>query len=322
VADGATYAALLAGVLADPDDDAARRVYGDALLEAGDPRGELIQLELALEGALGIRPRAQLAQRHTELVAQQWRRWFPYKVAALRTRGGFACAVTATLGQLRAAGELFAREPVTRLDVLGVTADGVGELLALPWLPRVRYLTVRGLPGAAVAELWRAPALQQLHALNLTAVQLTPASFAALDDDALPALRNLVLSGNHRLGRAATSKLRAWRPLAQLESLYLASCGLDAQAVHDLVGAPLPRLTKLVLSRNPLTGLGGAPLDGWARRLPALRTLELQASRIDVAGATALVAAQLPGLATLDLRETFGVSRAQQVAALAAYVVV
>ncbi|HEY5938308.1 MAG TPA: TIGR02996 domain-containing protein [Kofleriaceae bacterium] len=39
---------LLARIVAHPDDEAARAVYADALCEAGDPRGELIQVELAL----------------------------------------------------------------------------------------------------------------------------------------------------------------------------------------------------------------------------------------------------------------------------------
>lgn len=40
---------LLAECLANPDDDAPRLVYADALLEQGDPRGEFIQLQLRPE---------------------------------------------------------------------------------------------------------------------------------------------------------------------------------------------------------------------------------------------------------------------------------
>jgi uncharacterized protein (TIGR02996 family) len=42
-------APLLAEVIAEPRSIAPRRVYADALLEAGDPRGEFIQLQCALE---------------------------------------------------------------------------------------------------------------------------------------------------------------------------------------------------------------------------------------------------------------------------------
>lgn len=39
---------LLARIVANPEDEYARAVYADALIEAGDPRGELIHVELAL----------------------------------------------------------------------------------------------------------------------------------------------------------------------------------------------------------------------------------------------------------------------------------
>ncbi len=46
--------ALLAECLANPDDDAPRLVYADALLEANDPRGEFIQLQLRAEQVLPL----------------------------------------------------------------------------------------------------------------------------------------------------------------------------------------------------------------------------------------------------------------------------
>ena len=106
-------------VLDAPEDHDARRVLADALLEAGDPRGELIQAELALDGPLAIRIREELAQRHTELKARHWGAWFPEKVGALKTRGGFAHSVKATLHQLRGAATLFAREPIVELEEIG-----------------------------------------------------------------------------------------------------------------------------------------------------------------------------------------------------------
>jgi uncharacterized protein (TIGR02996 family) len=60
-----TEAALLAAVHANPAEDGPRAIYGDWLLERGDPRGELIALQLAG----GDRKRAQ------DLVAQHRPRW-------------------------------------------------------------------------------------------------------------------------------------------------------------------------------------------------------------------------------------------------------
>src|SRR4051812_40748674 len=48
-------AQLLRSVLADPDASGPKQVFADELQKAGDPRGELIQLELALAGPLAIR---------------------------------------------------------------------------------------------------------------------------------------------------------------------------------------------------------------------------------------------------------------------------
>jgi uncharacterized protein (TIGR02996 family) len=57
--------ALLDAVYANPDDDAARSVYADALQEDGDPRGELIALQLlpTLDGKQAKRVAKLLADR-------------------------------------------------------------------------------------------------------------------------------------------------------------------------------------------------------------------------------------------------------------------
>jgi uncharacterized protein (TIGR02996 family) len=68
--------ALLAAVHADPDDLETRLVYGDALSEAGDPRGELIALQCH-------RGSAPAGERERELLASHgntwlgWRRSYP-----------------------------------------------------------------------------------------------------------------------------------------------------------------------------------------------------------------------------------------------------
>ena len=42
-----TRAELLAAIIADPDNRAARQVYADLLQQEGDPRGEFIATQLA-----------------------------------------------------------------------------------------------------------------------------------------------------------------------------------------------------------------------------------------------------------------------------------
>ena len=50
--------ALIAAILADPDDDAPRAVYADWLTERGDPRGELITVQLAKKQTPALKARA------------------------------------------------------------------------------------------------------------------------------------------------------------------------------------------------------------------------------------------------------------------------
>jgi uncharacterized protein (TIGR02996 family) len=68
--------ALEAALVENPEDLAAHMAYADYLSEQGDPRGELIQVQLALEDA--SRPAAErkkLRQREKELLALRGRQW-------------------------------------------------------------------------------------------------------------------------------------------------------------------------------------------------------------------------------------------------------
>ena len=60
----------------DPDDLAAHSAYADYLAEQGDPRGEFIQVQLALEDP-GRPPaeRQQLRGREADLLARHGRQW-------------------------------------------------------------------------------------------------------------------------------------------------------------------------------------------------------------------------------------------------------
>src|SRR4051794_7840833 len=72
----AMEAALLAGVLADPDSDAPRLVLADWWLQQGDPRGELVvvQCEAGRDGLDGG-AKARLDARAVELLEQHEAAW-------------------------------------------------------------------------------------------------------------------------------------------------------------------------------------------------------------------------------------------------------
>jgi uncharacterized protein (TIGR02996 family) len=70
--------ALLAAIYAEPDDDAPRQVYADFLMKQGDPRGELIALQLAR--ARGADP----SDREVELLEAHGKKWLGPLATVLR----------------------------------------------------------------------------------------------------------------------------------------------------------------------------------------------------------------------------------------------
>jgi uncharacterized protein (TIGR02996 family) len=68
--------ALEAAIVENPDDLAAHMAYADLLSDAGDPRGEFIQVQLALEnGRLPPQERQELKQREQDLLTGHQDEW-------------------------------------------------------------------------------------------------------------------------------------------------------------------------------------------------------------------------------------------------------
>jgi uncharacterized protein (TIGR02996 family) len=79
--------ALEAALVENPDDIAAHMAYADHLHDQGDPRGELIQVQLALENkALAREERERLAARETTLLEQTREACLGTQLAALLGR--------------------------------------------------------------------------------------------------------------------------------------------------------------------------------------------------------------------------------------------
>lgn len=128
--------ALFAAVYANPDDDAPRSVLADLLQERGDPRGELIALQLA-RGEPGPRERA-LLRAH----AREW-------------LGAIAPAIgTKHLG--------FERGFVARCEIIG--PPGCDLAARLEWAT-VTFADVRGWRPPLAPLLARMPVLRTLHGL-------------------------------------------------------------------------------------------------------------------------------------------------------------
>ena len=243
------YAQLEAALLDAPDDDASWAVYADCLTAAGDPRGELITVELALEGDNRRPPAPALARRYAALMADA-------------KRGSLGPALAARIARPDASREL-----------------------ALEWrrghLHRAR-IDARCMTDAreALAAVHAAPCTHFLHELELSLLaerepgtQLLGAQLAA---GPLPGLRRLELDA-WTFARARPEHddlplleltLDWGQSFARLRELSVRSPRVRlASLVH-------PRLERLLLSMRH--GFDPALIEALARaRLPALRELHL-----------------------------------------------
>ena len=284
-----TIEELLAEVHADPDDDGPRLVYADALLERGDPRGELVALQLArARGELSDEARA----REAELLAD------PARVAAwaqpLSSGGGctFERGFPSEISLYRTAKAILG-EPawatITTVRAISRVSQTVAaQICELPHLRSVATLSVPfferlcerprpwihvGIDGAEAPAAAAFAALPALRSLALSAGDVPPDDLLASLD-----LRALVL----RLGAGS-------RPLAlppKLERLHVSTRG----RLPDVDLARLDRLEELHLEYQ---------LCEQVLALPAsLRRLELRSGmtaspRLEVARPSSLQSASL-----------------------------
>ena len=247
-------------ILADPADAGLRSVYADALIAAGDPRGELIAIESAPTTP-------ERARRRAELRAQYAQTWWPHLPAhRIRTARGFVTAIGTDTILIDAFARLFETELIESVEL-----DNAGaiEFTEPPWPGRVRHLALRGgSEGQRLAKLRDTPLGAQLESLDMTGAPFT----AALGAD-LPRCRRLGLA-HTGMGRRITTILR-WQHLASLEELDVQSCHLDAYGLEELLALDLRSLRVLKLSGNRFGEAGTRVLQQRLRRLPALERLEL-----------------------------------------------
>jgi uncharacterized protein (TIGR02996 family) len=253
---------LLGDVLANPDDDAPRQVLADALIAKGDPRGEMIRLQLENAPSIELiaaHEAAWLAPISRYLASCVWRRGFLDEIRL----GEPAWRAGAT--------EILALEPVRK-----VTIEGVREPHTLPELARVRVLS---LPDSNLGP----DAVRKLV-------------------DAAPGLRGLWLEENPigDEGLAYLAKLKKLEELELAGCAYgRRARTITPKGMAALVKAPfLPNLKLLGLRSNTLEPECLEILG--ASRLSAGATLDLSSNfsgvRAGKKGAAILLASKLPRL--------------------------
>jgi len=190
--------ALLRQILDRPDDREVREIYADALLSRGEPRGEMIALELA-----GRRAAAAVLRRAHAAT------WWP-ELASLpfATRGGFVERIHTRASRLAELQPLFAREPIRELEL-----DRGGPIVD-PLPPMLVRLALAGdHHGLATIDRTRLERLELTAAThdslrNALALEWPAIHTLRLTGSGLPAAwRTTVRDGRTRLPRFARLEL-------------------------------------------------------------------------------------------------------------------
>ncbi len=288
-------AELEAQIAAAPDSVDAYAVLGDLLAQAGDPRGELIALQLAAQAApdkhvraaaklraaadahLAKHARALLGPLAPHAAALRWRSGFVRRIesgdAALVVQalqhpsGRFVVELALDLPQPGAAEPLLAHlvaSPPRALRELELVARGravdLAPMLArLPWLERVTVTA----PSIELGD--GALQLPGLRRLRLSAATLTATCMHAIVAAAMPALERLELRFGTRDDAPATfadvRPLLARRDLPALTHLRLRNAPFAGGIVRELLVAPLAaQLAVVDLSHGSMSPADAAAL--------------------------------------------------------------
>lgn len=285
---------LLRQVLANPGDDQPRAVYADLLQSHGDPRGELITIDLALARAR----RPELVARKAALLAEHGAIWWPIPVERVEVRRGFVERVAGTAKELGAASRMFETEPIDRVELCEAH-----DFEPAPWQDQVRELAVRGWFGRGIEQLAASTVAPRLEVLDLASTNID--SIQGLGDR-FGALHTFSLADNLMLRH--DGKLASWAHLPQLRRVDLRRCRLDATLLGPVV-AKLSHVEELLLSGNPIGPDGIYSLVRRLAELPSLRRLEVRGTGIGVEGYQALrstlprchIDVEMPARVVLDL---------------------
>jgi uncharacterized protein (TIGR02996 family) len=226
-------------ILARPWDDRPRVAYAEALEKRGDPRGELVRVQLELYWDLAghrLGPKYLAnSRRETELLkahGDEWAREVRPLVDDLTFERGFIDWVTCDArAYLERAGEIAARAPLLHLQVTGAKAH-TETFFASPALARLRSLLLPGekIGDAGLEHLAASPHLGEIRYLDLFGNEITRRGLEALcASPNLPKLRfvrwtsNRVSDPSDRPAAVDNGQILEWEadPIqAELEEKY------------------------------------------------------------------------------------------------------
>ncbi|MBX7101843.1 MAG: TIGR02996 domain-containing protein [Myxococcaceae bacterium] len=269
-------ATLLAALAAQVDDEATWSVYADWLVEQGDPRGELVQLQRLLRTADVDDERRPAAEKQVKALLEQHRvAWLApvQEFLSLGLRFGFDRGVVAEVqGEprllARHAHALLAAAPLlTRLSAQ--LEDQVRELAPLagtPLLERARFVSV----DSFTASRWKGAEVlaqaEHLEGLRFVSVAIGAGDLeGCFGPGKLTGLTTFEVSGC-RLNRGALEPLATLD--ARLERLELQAAHLGPWLGKTLARPAFHGLRVLAAAGNELGR------EGLEALLPALRQVE------------------------------------------------
>lgn len=308
--------ALLAAILANPDEDTPRLMFADWLKDNGEPdRGELVRLQVEAAHAEPFGPTARelgaAAQRLLDRHAGAWTRHVAERVVGCQFARGFvehAAVNAATFAGDAAA--LFAAEPVRSLQVarFAMTAASVSldAFFNIPQLVRVARLDLSTL-GEHPDYFDPLAACPHLAGLTDLSLRNNPVPVPWLRDmlagRALPALAGLDFADDVNLGPVLAETLpRAnHRRFARLDLSYVRFL---SDGIREALAARCVReVEELRLAWRGSAGAG--PLThlnlGWSIPWDRLRVLDLDGQGVGDEGVREIVseACRRPVLAPL-----------------------
>ena len=251
-------------------------VYADVLVERGDPRGELIQVQIRGKGAYD----QALQDRERQLMRvhqQQWMTEAGISGALTNFFRGFPSSLIGSADAILASREALRVQPITSLSILS-KFEGLDEVMQLPGLGRVRELTLSGvlggygrkfsIPRKLFESVVRSPNLTGLRQLTLQENCLDEVTARLLAEATwLPALEELIVTSNE----VPIATLA--RHLPAVHRLVLSRCRIDT-AGAEAMAESMHALRDVYMPENHIKSVGLAALA----RTPSFASI----SRLDV----------------------------------------
>lgn len=239
--------ALLAGLLAQPDDDTPRLIYADWLEENGDPdRGEFIRVEIELARTPpgtgeAERRRCRLLDRRTELLRRKSSEWLkpflPHAREPVFERGFIQSLSVPAYTYLKHAERWLQITPLRRVKFLTCSVSDEAIERFFPW----------------TGLLFDSPLFARLQEADLEHCRLSSQDILLLSQ--LPKvnrLKELQLCWNS-IDSTGAIALAGMPQLRMLESLNLVGNRISDPGIRAIAQSPyLENLKELRISRNPM----------------------------------------------------------------------